>query len=306
MEEETDAALAALERSPMSEEDVIDGEAHEVGQDVVVRHQSTEVNLFGDASPTTVVEKATEAANALAGVIESKQLYSMIQNKKHVRVEGWTLLGSMLGVFPVVEWTRETTDGWEARVIARTRNGDEVGAAEAMCSRSEARWKKADDYAIRSMAQTRAVSKALRHPLGFIMTLAGYEATPESEVAEGGYEPQPTGGPQPLRLAQSWPEIAEQLSAYDEGARKIFFKFAESAFHLLFPTREKESLTAEEKTELFNTTAGAALALRNAVDAAKFPPPEEDEIRKAWASVLEGQELAIPKDEPKEEGKESS
>jgi hypothetical protein len=32
------------------------------------------------------------------------------------------------------------------------------------------------------MAQTRATSKALRVPLGFIVTLAGYEATPEAEI----------------------------------------------------------------------------------------------------------------------------
>ena len=43
-------------------------------------------------------------------------------------------------------------------------------------------WDKADEYAVRSMAQTRAASKALRMPLGFVMTLGGYEATPEGEM----------------------------------------------------------------------------------------------------------------------------
>ena len=57
-----------------------------------------------------------------------------------------------------------------------------VGAAESMCSRSESKWKTSDDYAVRSMAQTRAVSKALRLPLGFIMELAGYSATPAEEI----------------------------------------------------------------------------------------------------------------------------
>jgi hypothetical protein len=32
------------------------------------------------------------------------------------------------------------------------------------------------------MAQTRATSKALRQPLGFVMTLAGYAATPAEEM----------------------------------------------------------------------------------------------------------------------------
>jgi hypothetical protein len=88
----------------------------------------------------------------------------------------------MLGVVPVVEWTRKTDTGWEARVEARTLDGRVVGAAEAMCTRDERTWKSRDDYAIRSMAQTRATSKALRQPLGFVVTLAGFEATPDEEM----------------------------------------------------------------------------------------------------------------------------
>jgi hypothetical protein len=60
--------------------------------------------------------------------------------------------------------------------------GQTVGAAEAMCTTNEGRWRKADPYAVRSMAQTRAVSKALRLPLGFIMQLAGYSPTPAEEI----------------------------------------------------------------------------------------------------------------------------
>ena len=88
----------------------------------------------------------------------------------------------MLGVFPVCVWSRPLEDGWEARVEARTRDGAIVGAAESECRRSERRWAKADDYAIRSMAQTRATSKALRLTLGFVMELAGFDATPADEI----------------------------------------------------------------------------------------------------------------------------
>ena len=72
--------------------------------------------------------------------------------------------------------------GWEARVQALTLQGAVVGAADAQCLRSENNWKTRDDYALRSMAQTRAAAKALRMPLGFIMALAGYEATPAEEM----------------------------------------------------------------------------------------------------------------------------
>jgi hypothetical protein len=148
--------------------------------------------LFGTDDPVLVVERATKIADALAGVIEAKQLFSMIRGRKHVRVEGWTLLGSMVGVFASVEWSRPLAypPGFEARAVAHNVRGDELGAADAQCTRAEGRWADADDYAIRSMAQTRAISKVLRMPLGFIVELAGYSATPAEELEEPQARPQ--------------------------------------------------------------------------------------------------------------------
>jgi hypothetical protein len=138
--------------------------------------------LFGTDNPSLVVERAAVVANELARVIRAQKLSIRISGREHVLVEGWTLLGTMLGVFPVLTWTRHLEDGWEARVEARTLTGAVVGAAESECLRSERRWASADDYAIRSMAATRATSKALRQPLGFVMQLAGFEATPAEEI----------------------------------------------------------------------------------------------------------------------------
>lgn len=148
--------------------------------------------LFAGDTPAAVVSRMRETAAALKDVIESahgsdgKPLVMTLGGRpgKYVRCEGWTTLGAMLGVFPVEVWTRQLADGgWEARVEARTLAGAVVGAAEAMCSPDEKRWEAADAYAMRSMAQTRATSKALRLPLGFVMTLAGYDATPAEEMS---------------------------------------------------------------------------------------------------------------------------
>lgn len=151
----------------------------------------TETTLFGTSDPVAIVERASQAADALASVIRKKGLFKKIGPKEHVFVEGWTLCGSMLGVFPVCVWTRpirtedsEENLGWEARVEARTAHGAVVGAAEAMCLRAENNWRTRDDFALRSMAQTRATSKALRMPLGFVLTLAGYSATPAEEMSQ--------------------------------------------------------------------------------------------------------------------------
>lgn len=157
-----------------------------VVEDGEVVETAAPITLFGTTDPVAVVDRASTIATALADVIKTRQLFKRIGARDHVFVEGWTLLGSMLGVFAEVEWSRPLEDnrGWECRAVARTLAGRTVGAAESMCSRSESKWTRADDYAIRSMAQTRAVSKALRLPLGFIMELAGYSATPAEELSE--------------------------------------------------------------------------------------------------------------------------
>lgn len=151
---------------------------------VPVGEPSTEVARFGTEKPSELVKKATAVANSLSPIIDKKQLFTMISNKKYVQAEGWTTMGAMLGAFPEVEWTKKLPNGWEARVNIRTLQGQIISSAEAMCTRDERNWKSRDEYALRSMAQTRATGKAFRLPFAWIMTLAGYEATPAEEMSE--------------------------------------------------------------------------------------------------------------------------
>lgn len=82
------------------------------------------------------------------------------------------------------EETTYDVDGldWEARVEVRTPDGVIVGSAEAMVSRTEETWNRRDDYALRSMSETRAESRAYRRAIGWIVQLAGYNATPAEEM----------------------------------------------------------------------------------------------------------------------------
>jgi hypothetical protein len=163
--------------------------------------------LFRTDDPAEVIERASSLADVLKGVLTTQNLTQNIQGKEYVKVEGWTTLGSMLGIVPVCVWTREVEKGrggWEARVEARTLDGRTIGAADAQCLRAEKEWgpnptrgKPREDYALRSMAQTRATSKALRAPLGWIVTLAGYEATPSEEIPLSGPEDAPQAVSQP-------------------------------------------------------------------------------------------------------------
>jgi hypothetical protein len=151
--------------------------------ELIVYESPPAPNLFGP-DPERALKRMAELATPLADVIEAKKLYATINGRRHITAEGWTTLGGMLGVVPVVCWTRpnETGDGYVARVEARTLDGRVVGAAESECSRVESKWKNRDPYAIRSMAQTRAIGRALRAPLGQIVVLAGYEPAGAEEI----------------------------------------------------------------------------------------------------------------------------
>ena len=183
--------------------DVLEGEVVNtlatVDQEQALAVQS---NLFGVRGPLAVLQAAKEVAAVLADVIEQQKLFTLISNRKHVRVEGWTFLGSMLGVTGTIVGTEEILDGqgrnfgFKARAEARRlSDGVLVGSAESRCLRSESTWNRRDDYALESMAQTRALSKALRGPLGFVVVLAGYEECPAEEIPrDDARTPQPNPG----------------------------------------------------------------------------------------------------------------
>jgi hypothetical protein len=148
--------------------------------------------LFGTSDPKLALARMGEVASALVDVIKDRGLYARIGGHEHITAEGWTTLGGMLGIVPVVVWTKpnESGDGYLARVEARTLDGRVVGAAESECSRAERRWRDADAYAIRSMSQTRAIGRALRAPLGQIVVLAGYEPAAAEEMPVVDAEPE--------------------------------------------------------------------------------------------------------------------
>lgn len=177
--------------------ETIDGTAEEVNGVALDPRPAEHHNLalFGTTDPVEVVEAATKVADALAAVIRAKNLYSVIGGKAHVRVEGWQLLGSMLGVTAVCTATEAVEGGYMATVEARTADGRVVGRADALCTKHERRgpWKSADDYARLSMAQTRATAKALKGPLGFVISLAGYQTTPAEEMTFA--EPETSAAP---------------------------------------------------------------------------------------------------------------
>lgn len=134
-------------------------------------------------------KELAELANTLKSFVVTNKLYTTIQGKNYVHVEGWQFAGASLGIFPVVKEVTDVSTDKETKYYARVEliratDGQVIGSSVALCSSSEPKRRNADEYVIASMAQTRATGKAFRLCIGWIMKLAGYEATPSEEVSD--------------------------------------------------------------------------------------------------------------------------
>lgn len=119
-------------------------------------------------------------------IIENN-LYAEIAGRNYVLVEGWQFAGGLLGYFPrVIEVKCLADNKWLAKVeIINKKDGSVISSGFALCSKSEIKKRSFDEYAILSMAQTRAIGKAYRNLIGWVMKLSGYEATPAEEMKPG-------------------------------------------------------------------------------------------------------------------------
>lgn len=136
-------------------------------------------------SHNNVIEYAAQVADQLKGVIVDRGLVLNVKGKEYVTVEGWETCAALL-MCGLREVSCELTDdgqGYIATVeVTRLTDGMVVSRGSALCHRDEKRWGNADEYAVRSMAVTRAIGKACRVSFSWIVKLAGYEATPAEEM----------------------------------------------------------------------------------------------------------------------------
>lgn len=143
---------------------------------------STKEDNFDLAKPSDIME----FANNLKSIIVEKKLYVNIRGKNYPLVEGWQIAGAFTGTFPIVEKVENLSEGnnykYRAEVSLRDKDGNKVGYGVAICTNREAGKTGFDEYAVASMAQTRAVGKAFRMKLGWLLKIAGYEATPAEEM----------------------------------------------------------------------------------------------------------------------------
>lgn len=150
--------------------------------------------LNPDIPMSAKVAVATNVANTLAPLVRTqglaiKGLNKKAPDKEYVMVEGWEVLGTFLGIVPVTTIIAEIKNKHDVVVGYRARatlyqnpliendeivGGTVIARAEAEADRSGNQKEK---FSMASMAQTRALGKAYRMGLSWIMKMAGFEPT---------------------------------------------------------------------------------------------------------------------------------
>ena len=170
-----------------------------------------------------------DLAKDLAKFIKDNKLSTQVQGKEFVNVEGWQYAGARLGIVPIVEHVINVSNEQELKYQAKVtlydlRHQTTVGAGFAVCSNKESGKKFYQEFAIMSMAQTRATGKAYRNVLAWIIRAAGYEPTPAEEMDYNTGSVNPTtgsGGGNPSALpaasATSAPNTARPVPQITNG-----------------------------------------------------------------------------------------
>lgn len=136
------------------------------------------------------IERYQIVADTLSKYLKANtELTVSIQGKKYVTVEGWQFSASQLGYSPIIEYCRKIEVEGEIKYEAKANlvslaTGNNIASGFAICSNKEHKKRSFEEYAVASMAQTRAVGKACRLAMAFLIKQAGFEATPYEEVKD--------------------------------------------------------------------------------------------------------------------------
>ena len=179
----------------VDEKDVIELVAEPVDANpaALVPLMPSPASLVTYEAPADVVARATEQANVLMDIVESKHLYVDIQGKRYLVAEAWETIMAFNSVSPrevetvAVKGPDGQTFGWKATVaLVDERTGVEVARASMIAGLddfpSQGRTGTSAHRAAMSAAQTWAVSKAARIKFSYVAVLAGYEPTPANEM----------------------------------------------------------------------------------------------------------------------------
>lgn len=157
-----------------------------------------------DQSGAETYRMSTDAASLCGAIV--KQTAKPIQGRKFVSVEGWQAIAIAHGCAAGARDVEQVEGGVRAiGEVRRMSDGQTISTAEGFVGHDEAVWyggtvtnkwgkttthEKRADYAIRAMAQTRAISRACRSAFAHVVVMIDAElsTTPAEEVPHGGFD----------------------------------------------------------------------------------------------------------------------
>ncbi len=204
-------------------------------KEIIVPASEEQLRNLNLSSPDDIVRVAKEVAK----YVTSNALSVNIQKEPYVKVEGWQFTAGLLGLVGMVEeitnassyepvefkWDVHTKSGvikkshktkvfkyFAKAVFKNPKTGAVVGQGFAMCSNEERNKHTFDEYAVLSMAQTRAMGKAARMAFAFIIKAAGYNPTPAEEMDGADYD----GNTEQVLIPDEIIEKISQFKSVDE------------------------------------------------------------------------------------------
>lgn len=148
----------------------------------------TETKELAVLNPQELMRQSTDVAGACREIVTKTAV--SIQNRKYVRVEGWSSIAIAHGCVLSARDVEKVDGGIRAiGEVRRMSDGAIVSTAEGFVGDDEATWAGRAEYARRAMAQTRAMSRAARTAFAHVVTMmdAGLSTTPAEEVPDEGF-----------------------------------------------------------------------------------------------------------------------
>jgi hypothetical protein len=159
-------------------------------------------------NPSLQMRMATDVAGVCREIVTKTAIG--IQGKKYIRVEGWEAIATCYGCVAGARDVEKVTGGMRAiGELRRIQDGVLIATAEGFVGEDETTWyggekelwdkverqtvkkqmPKRSDYAIRAMAQTRAISRVCRSAFAHVVVLidSNLSTTPAEEVPDGGF-----------------------------------------------------------------------------------------------------------------------
>jgi hypothetical protein len=182
--------------------------------------------------PQVIMEEAKKRCIVLTEMIEQTKSYKEIGKKRHLYVEAWITLAQFYGCTGRIVRTEDIEIhgvlGFKAHAqVVHDQTGTVLSSAESICMKDEENWGTRPKYEwqngervqvgeeqvplhqVMSMAQTRALSKALAAKFRWIVVLGGWSATPAEEM---------TGNEHPTELKAT--KKAKPLAKFPYGKHK--------------------------------------------------------------------------------------